>query len=252
MKHLSAWFSIALLLGLSVSCAGAGGTETDNPDAPLKDFSASACKNKDPAPGAQALTLASSTDGLQCVSWERNATGNLDIKLLNFPEPCGEKYLGNAAVAGDGTLALSVYKDTCDVYKCGLCVFDFDFELRGISDKAALELKVGAGTCASEPVTFSDSLSLPIDQESSGIACRELSRSALEWYARGASRCGQPNMPCGICDSATDTTTCQAGSTCGEVATGDSRCLADCKTDADCDVPATHCQNGGCQANADF
>ena len=83
------------------SCTG--GTETDNP-ATLAGFTSSACKTKAAAPAQQALVLESDAEGLQCVEWAKSSAGELDVRLLNFPEACGDEYLGTAATAADGTL----------------------------------------------------------------------------------------------------------------------------------------------------
>lgn len=246
MKHVAIWAFLAMVAG----CAG-GGTETDNPASPLKDFTASGCKNREPTGNPQALVLASDADGLQCVEWETNGSGTLTLRLLNFPEPCGNAYLGSAAQAADGALELSVHKDTCAALKCGLCVFDFEYELSGIASDAPLPLRLGSAACASEPATFSDELTLPLPEQPNGILCRYLERSALEWYSRGRSSCSQRNMPCGACDSA-DQTTCNDGLACSAIADGDSRCLQTCAGDEDCRGGLGSCTDGVCQVSAGF
>jgi hypothetical protein len=244
MKHSI----IGAFLLTVVSCAG--GTETDNP-ATLKDFSASACKSRAPEPGQQALVRAADADGLQCVEWSRDASGSLTVRLLNFPEPCGDTYLGSSNVTKDGELELSVYKDGCQVFRCGTCVFDFDFELSGIDTGKPLALRTGSAICKSEPVTWDDKLTLAVDQQASGVMCRYLGRSAVEQYGRGRGTCGERNMPCGDCGGL-DALTCADGLTCSAVGDNDSRCLAACSTDDDCAGGLMTCQDGLCQSQADF
>lgn len=247
MKHV-----IALLLtGLVVaSCAGSG-TETDNPATPLKQFDSSGCKSKEMAPAQQALVLESEVDGLTCVEWTRDEAGSLDLKLHNFGEPCGETYLGRASVTADGTLELSVYKDTCSVFKCGLCVFDFDFELQNIDVSAPLRLRIGSSACESQPATYEDELELPIDSQESGVVCRSMEQGALGWYARGLDKCGQANMPCGSCD-APGATDCGEGLVCTELSQYDARCLVSCASNDDCPAGLTTCEGGVCQAAASW
>jgi hypothetical protein len=247
MKHVI----VLAFLASVVSCAGSG-TETDNPASPLKDFSSSGCKNKELNPGQQALERETDAEGLTCVEWARRTDGTLDLKLYNFSEPCGETYLGAAAFNAAGALEVSVYKDTCAIAKCGLCVFDFHYQLQDVPDDDPLVVRIGSAVCASQPTTFADELTLPIDAYESGVVCRSLDRSGLEWYARGRGSCGSANMPCGAtCDGA-DQQTCASGLTCTELASNDSRCLTNCATDDDCPSGLTTCLDGVCRAAASW
>ena len=240
---------IGALFVVMASCAG-GGTETDNP-ATLSDFTSSACKSRAPDPGQQAIVLESDAEGLQCVEWAKAASGSLSIRLLNFPEACGEDYQGTAKVAADGALELVVRKASCDVFRCGTCVFDFAYTLSGIDTSRPLPIHLGSAICASEPTTFNDEVTLPVDEQDSGVVCRSLARSALEQYGRGRGTCGERNLPCGTCDNA-DNVTCASGLTCTEIASNDSRCLESCTSDADCAGGLTGCIDGLCQPNASW
>jgi hypothetical protein len=224
-----------------------GGTETDNPDDVLTDFSSSSCKTKPPGDSQQALVLASDAEGLQCVEWEAQDDGVLRLRLLNFPEPCGKQYYGRVQRSAQGELEVSVYKDSCDVYRCGNCVYDFDFQLAHVATDEALRLRLGSATCASQPATFDEELTLPVDDEPSGIRCRPLLGFPLQQYASARASCGERNMPCGDCVSA-DSTACAAGTTCRELESGDSRCLTSCTTDDDCLPGLTSCVDGSCRA----
>lgn len=244
MKHLVLW----ALVGSVVSCAG--GTETDNPASPLAGFESSACKTKAASPGPQALVLESDVEGLQCVEWEQLGSDSLRLRLLNFPAPCGEQYLGRAATGSDGALEVSVYKDTCDVFRCGTCVFDFDYELSVTLDEP-LELRLGTAICASKPTTFDLELMLPVDTESSGITCRALEHSALEMYGRARGTCGQRNMPCGDCNTA-DVSSCTGDLVCTTLGDNDARCLVPCASNDECTAGVTTCLDGVCQAATSF
>lgn len=246
MKRVIAWAFLASL----VSCSGSG-TETDNPLAPLRDFSSSGCKNEEQAPQPQALVRESDADGLTCVEWQRGAGGDLDLQLYNFSAACGDEYLGKAGFTSDGTLEVSVYRDTCQVAKCGSCLFDFHYQLQSVSADAPLSVRIGAAVCESQPTTFSDELTLPIDAQESGIACRALESAALAWYARGRGACGNVNMPCGASCEGADRT-CGEGLSCTELAPSDSRCLVDCESDEDCPSGLTRCLDGVCRASTSW
>lgn len=242
MKHA---IRLAFVAAVVMSCAGSGGTETGNPA--LVSFTSSACKSRPPEPGQQALVLADDAEGLQCVEWVRGQGDALTLRLLNFPEACGEKYDGAVHVAEQGALELSLFKADCTVYRCGTCVFDFELELHGVPPRAPLELRTGSAICASEPTNWDDPLTLPIDAHDSGVSCRLLARSAVEQYGRERGTCGERNMPCGDCGGL-DAQSCAQGLVCTSVAPSDSRCLEACTTDADCQGGLTSCRDGTCQA----
>lgn len=239
---------IGAFLVAALSCTG--GTETDNP-ATLTDFTGSACKSQTQDPGQQAIVLESDAEGLQCVEWEKQPDGSLGVRLLNFPEPCGDDYQGTARLAQDGSLELAVHKASCDVLRCGSCVFDFAYTLSGIDFAEPLSIHLGSAVCASQPTTFADEVTLPVDERDRGVVCRYLERSPLEQYGRGRGSCGERNLPCGTCDG-TDNLTCQSGLTCSELDDNDSRCLQDCTSDADCAGGLTTCQDGLCRASASW
>ena len=245
MNKVGFWAAAAWLT--ASACGAAGGTETDNPAATLKDFSSSACKNRELNEGQQGLALESNTDGLQCVAWQAEGDA-LTVQLANFPEPCGDRYLGKAEAASDA-LRLSVYKDTCTVLRCGTCVFDFNFTLRGVSRSAPLRLELGSAVCETEPTSFSDQVTLPLDEQASGVVCRPLRRNVAEQYGSERDACGQLNMPCGDCQSA-DMTSCAAGLSCTDIGDGDYRCLGPCEADDECVGGLTSCDAGLCRAGS--
>jgi hypothetical protein len=240
MKHIG----IGVVLTLFIGCAG--GTETDNPATRLVDFASSECKSEAGAPAAEARVLSSDAEGLQCVEWEKLENGELLLNLLNFPEACGEDYRA-ALGERDGALGVTLYKQSCEVFRCGTCVFDFEMRIAGANLERDLPLQFGSAVCETKPATFTDDFVLPLAQQHDGIACRYLNRSALEQYGRARGTCGQRNMPCGDCMSV-GSNSCAEGLTCTEVASGDSRCLAACETEADCAGGLTACHDGLCRS----
>jgi hypothetical protein len=239
---------VGSLLASMFGCSTNGGTETDNPASPLKDFASSVCKSKESDRATSALTLASDVVGLECVEWEAGASGELLVKLHNFAEACAESYAGKV-VLSEGGADLSVFSTTCAVAKCFDCLYDFDFHLVGIATDAPLALRIGSARCASAPAVFDLALTLPLDTQPSGIVCQGTSAFMTMLYAASHDSCGERNMPCGDC--AEEHTACLDGLVCTELAEGDSRCLQSCETNADCVANLT-CESGLCRAPVSF
>lgn len=240
MKRILAWgFWVSV-----AACSSSGGTETDNPAQLLKDFSASECKSGDDG-AASALTLTSEVAGLQCVEWEAQLSGDLRVVLHNFTELCAKGYDGKAT-AKEGSLELSFFSTSCTTAKCD-CLYDYDYTVSGITIDEPLELKIGTALCASEPPTFEHTLTLPLDEQPSGIVCKPAVSYTLRSFAESHNACGQANMPCGQCDGAERS--CGDGLVCTELSEFDSRCLSTCETDADCPFNLS-CEAGGCSAPA--
>ncbi len=247
MKYLG----LAALWLLPFGCISGGGTETDNPATTLKDFSGSACKSKVDAT-SQALTLASPAelDGLECIEWERSPQGALSVHWINSPQGCADAYHGRAELNDSGALELSVYKDVCAVAGCGSCLFDFAYDLTGTFEAAPLEVHLGSAICAKEPIAWTDRLTLPLDEQDSGMLCRPLASGPLFWHAVTRGKCGATNMPCGDCMD--DHSTCATGASCVTLAEEDARCLPDCETDDDCLSGVASCEAGSCRVKASF
>src|SRR5205085_12683793 len=137
------------------------------------------------------------------------------------------------------------------VFRCGWCVFDFAYSLSGVATKSPLSIHFGSAICASEPTTFNDEVTLPVDERDEGVVCRYLERNAVEQYGRARGSCGERNLPCGTCDG-NDDQSCAAGLVCAQLADGDSRCLESCSSDADCAGGLTTCQDGLCRASTSW
>lgn len=234
-----------------VSCSSSGGTETGNP-AILSSFDSSSCKSKAPTPGAQALLAQDDTEGLECIEWSREPDGLLRLRLSNVRQGCADGYQGKAELSTAGALDLTLYSSVCAVAACGWCLFDFEAKLRDIPTDEALPLRIGRAVCETEPTTWSEPVSLPLDQSSEGVICRFADRWALRQYAAQRGRCGERNMPCGACDAEAGPGACAENLVCSEVASNDWRCLTSCESDADCIANVTSCDAGVCRASADF
>lgn len=236
---------IGSLLVSFVGCSS-GGTETDNPASIVKDFTSSDCKSRGGQDGA--LTLASELAGLACVEWEVEGAGQLRLLLHNFSEACAEGYAGDAALTEDG-LDLRVYQTTCDVLKCGSCLYDFDYRLAGVATDAPLQLRLGWARCAAQATTWNDALTLPLDEAPSGVVCKSAALFSLRTYASSHASCGGRNMPCGDC--ADDRSTCAEGLVCTTYTQDDARCLQACETDEEC-IANLRCDEGLCRAADSF
>jgi hypothetical protein len=228
-----------------LACAG---TETDNPANPtLEKFESSQCKKQpDGQGGQQPLILASSANGLQCFEWEQTGSDSVTLRLLNFDQGCVLSWKG-AATYTDGKVDLALTNERCSVARCGSCLYDFTFDLKGVALNAALPVRVGFAACADEAVNWKHTALLPVADAPSGVLCRYAERGALIWQAQAKDTCQSANMPCGEhCE--TSTTTCNAGLSCVAVdGANDQRCLPNCSSDNDCTAGLTTCRDGLCR-----
>jgi hypothetical protein len=243
-----------------VQCTG---TETENPASNLISFHGSNCK-KDLPIGVKALpapdggALASGTgngvsfdtsyDGLQCIAWQKLAPGSFRFELGNFHESCGIDWQGSATVAGDGSVALHAINSGCRAARCGWCLYDWAFDVRGVpegSDPRLLISVVDDDGSRCPSATNPYDVTLPTGAAEQGLVCRPAFRGALEWQTQALGTAGQLNMPC---DPAV-ATSCAAELSCGPLAAADDlRCLARCSADSDCPLPGVlACREGTCQ-----
>ncbi|HET7538780.1 MAG TPA: hypothetical protein VFK05_02880 [Polyangiaceae bacterium] len=249
---------LPLLLG--VQCTG---TETENPLAPLVSFHASDCKKELtvgskslPAPDSGPLrnvtskqvSFDSSYDGLQCISWQKLEGGAVRFDLGNFHEGCGVDWQGSASITADGKVALNAINAECAVARCGWCMYDWGFDVRGVPEGKDATLQVTVVDDAGEHcpnATAPYEITLPTSSAAQGLLCRPAFRSAVEWQANALGTNGGLNMPC---DPAT-ASSCSAELSCGPLAsTDDLRCLARCSADSDCPLPEVlSCIEGTCR-----
>lgn len=254
-------FLLALPLLAALQCTG---TETENPVAPLASFHGSECKKNlpiaaksvpPPDGGAvagdtgKAVSFDTSYDGLQCIAWQQLDTGVFRFELGNFPNSCGiDDWKGSASITDDGSVVLHAINSGCRAAGCGSCLYDWSFDVRGVSKVADAHLLVSVvnddgSLCPSNLPPYD--VTLPTTDAAQGILCRPADRGALFWQAGTRGTTGELNMPC---DAATPTS-CVAGFSCGPLASPDDlRCLAPCSDDSDCSLPGVlRCQDGTCR-----
>jgi len=242
---------LGTLAPLLSPCAG---TETDNP---VVDFDATECKTR-----STALTLAtvartaaaqavdpSAYDGLYCYAWETLADGGLSIDVINFSGGCGVTWkLGASRVEGSH-IDLGVANPSCEIARCGNCLYDFTFEIEGVDPSQPAEAQLhrydchGGGNFEPAPKVI-----LPLDARPEGMLCRPRSYELA---------CGRAHLR--PCDESTggDLGDCEDG--CGEgLACVDSeerdgdRCYTACEVDGDCPLEVESCQDGACRLRETF
>jgi len=226
----------------------------------LNAFASSDCKSRPAAKSrlARLRSLKVITDeaglaGLRCVAWERVGGDTLKVDLYNFDAACAKSWNGDAALAADGTLALNVDNPSCQPEACGICLYDWSFDLH-VGPAADGELPVNLTVSACSGQQDGSQRSLVIGSEVKGIRCTLASYGAVNWQASAAGTCGTAGMPCVgslLCGSGsfTSTGTCADGLVCdSSAAANEPVCLVPCTTVADCpraDVYA--CQAGLCR-----
>ena len=252
---------LLLPLFLAVQCTG---TETENPAAPLILFHGSECKKNMPttakalpAPNRRTLgddtdksiSFDSSYDGLQCIAWQKLASGSFRFELGNFHSSCGiDDWKGSAIVAADGTVVMHAINSGCKAAACGWCLYDWTFEVRGVPEDTDAHLMVsivGDDGKSCDSARAADDITIPTSDAEQGILCRPVFRFAADALGHSLETPGKLNKPC----DPTVQTPCEAELSCGPLASQDDlRCLARCSTDSDCPLPdVLTCQGGTCR-----
>jgi len=223
----------------------------DNDADALAGFNGSACKSHSvKGSGRSTVALApgnAELDGLQCISWTSQGNGSFLFDLVNFPGACGAEWSGKATTA-PGVLDLLIENPDCLLADCGICTYDWSFDLKGISTSGALTLNITVDECPGHMDPKKETVTIAADRLSKGILCRYLGFDALAWI----SRCGGMNLLCnnsqyGMCSG--QGPECDAGLTCSDKAgTEKPICLEPCGADAGtCPLPdLLTCQNGFC------
>lgn len=247
------------VIGAAAACEG--GTETDNPrkDGTLVAFDASACKKEAAAESGrsqEALVTASDYDGLRCVEWEKQTNGELTVRLLNVNGGCSVPWEGDARVRDDATLELTLVNPSCAIARCGWCIYDFAFTLRGAPPPAGLPIEVGQVACPGEDPEWDPTIVLPDAAGDSGILCRYANQFAYDQQLSEQDRCGSKFGTCGdqggFCASGGGPIACRDNLVCSP-ADDASRCLEPCTTDADCTPQAVSaCIDGICRLSATY
>ena len=241
---------------LTVGCLFACGQETS----PQTTFATSACKKDTVAKstmahsyGMMVINDQSGLDGLSCVAWQRLGANETKVDLYNYTGACGTTWVGDAAVAADGTLELHVDNPSCTIAKCGSCLYDWSFDVHAVVPPAsATPVAIAIDTCQGQQATTL--LSATLGTAETGISCTFADYGALNWQASATGTCGKAGMPCVgslLCGSGsfTSTGTCDSGLVCdSSAAVNEPRCLVPCTTTADCPrADAWSCQAGLCR-----
>lgn len=244
---------LCVLLLCNPSCTG---TETDNP---VIDFERSACKSEGSAlrlPGVMAarapLTLdAADYEGLYCFAWESGTNGRLRIDVFNMVGGCHIDWELADARFDEKGLRLRVQNDECAIAGCGSCAYDLSFDMEGIDRDAPLPLALQQLDCDGEPTRDATVLTLPVDERSEGVLCRES-------WTRFTGECGGAHSP--PCADQRPATRCaDEGASCDDGFVCDAGsdessdlCLTACESDADCPLPVEACVDGACRLRGTF
>jgi hypothetical protein len=246
------------------------GTETQNPSASLNAFQDSGCKKETAVKSTTGVRASDSlaaitelfsstnysaeTSGLKCFAWERTDGNRLKLDLYNFEAACGAEWTGRATVDPNTGLNLTVSNPECLIAKCGLCIYDWSFDVSGIDTNEALPVHLAVDTCPGKQDLKTYSTLLPIHERSSGILCNYADFNALGWQAAALSECGTLGMPCqgtSMCSQtpASTDTTCQNDLVCTTNGTdNESICAKPCSKDEDCGTLGVQkCASGLCR-----
>lgn len=255
---------IYCLLALSVPCCSAG-TEGDNPFVGPVD--ASPCKGEAeyatylaraalPADGnlgrdyaalGEALVARDEMPiGLECLEWEY-ARERLRLAVSNFAGGCSIDWEGEVTVPTPGEVVIALRNPSCDVARCGSCLYDTSAEVAlpleawaaAGSDEARVTLELH--DCKGE---LGQRFERDIALDAGGISCRP--GEAWSWVYADVSEStvfseAQRNLyaPCGETEGAVECTeerTCNSG-----------YCVPACSSDAECPLDgALTCQEGAC------
>jgi len=233
-----------LLLGFSLSACSSA-------DNPLINYYSSTCKQ-----GQDVLeytdpiinTDYSAYNGLTCFSWD--ATGQtFKMDLVNFGGGCAVTWQGGATLEKGNSLILYsnheplVPGDTkyCTWAKCGACIYDWSYEIKGVDTSKDLITEVIVGLPCDDPNTYTTTI--PLSSKKQGILCKyteyRLMRNDSEYG-------GRLNVPCRDA-----TPSCDTGLTCVKMEPGtykdSATCLKPCQQDSDCPLDGLlKCTDGFC------
>lgn len=232
----------------SGSATGLDSGGLDSAVAIESSFATSACKKASKAlANADLRSLKVIQDeaglaGLRCVAWQRLAN-ELLLDLYNFDGACGAQWTGSWAVAADGTLALDINNPSCSATACGVCLYDWSFDLKlSVASGAAVPVTIAVAPCESTVVT--STWSELIGSEEHGVHCVFADYTALSLQAGATGTRGESGMPCvGAAETCADGLVCASGA-----AANQRLCLVPCNTDLDCPrTDAWSCQLGLCK-----
>jgi hypothetical protein len=257
-------YSSLLVLLTIFAC---NGTETQNPNSggSLLAFGNSGCKKETLASTSnrtQAVTPADAgvisygdeVEGLKCFAWQTTGADAVKISLINFEEACGAQWQGSVRAESNGALTLGLVNPNCLIAKCGSCIYDWSFEVKGITINQNLPVAVNIDTCPGQEAVKTTNAELPLATQPSGILCRYANFSALQWQALSLGTCGTVGMPCmatSMCSisGGAATQSCQGDLTCTDNGNSSQMiCATQCVLDSDCGTTGVlSCQSGLCR-----
>lgn len=195
----------------------------------------------------QALVARDETPlALECLQWNYGG-GSAMLFVRNFAGPCSVVWEGETTLRAAGDVVISLRNSSCDIARCGSCLYDADAELASPlaalvadgsdSTRVTLELR----DCNGELTRAQD---WEITLEERGDSCRPV--EGWSWVYDKASQSGafsetQLNLyaPCGDSEGAVECTedrSCNGG-----------YCVPGCGSDVDCPLDgALTCRDGAC------
>ncbi|MBE7485891.1 MAG: hypothetical protein HS104_38705 [Polyangiaceae bacterium] len=246
MKTLSA-LTLTLSFCLVAAC-GSDDSSSSSSGGSLVSFKGSACKKEG---NSSALTAEEAYAGLQCVRWKSVDADTVKIDLLNFEGACGAEWKGQAKEV-DGGLELRLANPGCLLAACGVCIYDWSFEVKA-KGGADLPVNIVTDPCPGEQTPETLAATVPLGSAAEGELCRYADHGALGWQASSLGTCGKAYMPCrtgsDMCAGSGGEPECEAGLTCADGASaGEKICHATCTGDGDCAPTGTmKCDGGLCR-----
>jgi hypothetical protein len=181
------------------------------------------------------------------VAWQRIGSNEIKLDLYNFDAACGASWIGDGALASDGSMALRVDNPSCQIASCGACLYDWSFDLHvPVPTAQEVPIVVAVDACDGQQATVYNQAAIGAEQQ--GIRCTQADYGALivQVDAPGtATLRGQVGMPCG----GGNAETCAAGLVCDSgLSANELLCFAPCATAADCPRSDVYsCQAGLCR-----
>lgn len=258
MKRIQVFFCCAgaLIVGFAVACTDSGADD-------LVAFQGSECK-KESVSGFRSPMLFSRQEepglqGLQCLSWQTAADGEMDFDLLNFVGACGAQWEGRAKVADENRVELTVINPDCLIASCGSCIYDWSFTVTNIVPTTDLSVEIKKDTCPGEQEPEFDNATLQNASLLQGTLCRYVPWGALEWHVMSTGESGLLHMPCSDGGETEtdelDLSTCGPDMVCESLSPNprEKICLAQCDEDTDCPLPDLQtCQDGRCLLTSEW
>jgi hypothetical protein len=268
MRRLPSGVCALLLSASSFACGSDSAVSTEGRDSGpptigadsagpsiSSEFSSSACKKEfkresrisSPLAHIRALKVIQDEgglEGLRCVAWQRLAD-ELKVDLYNFVGACGAVWMGDGTVTSDGTLALDISNPSCTLTACGVCLYDWSFDLRtSVATEASAPVTVAVHPCGTTSSTAESTWTEMIGDKDQGIHCVFADYNAVSLQAGNTGTRGTFGMPCvGAAQTCSEGLICAIGA-----AANENLCLVPCTTDANC--PRTDvwsCQSSLCR-----